>query len=155
MTANVSKNILGCFVMGQATYPDSDQDTKEEASKKGQLFRRYIWGESGICDTLKALNHEDYGADLVMVLFQFYVNPIPYLRQHLTEIESYRRNEKAIGIPIIVNDENFFDKSEDERRDFLRKAILQKLDLLEQVVRRKKLDTNISLLKADVERILV
>lgn len=150
-----SENILGCYVSSHASLRRSNQKAIDPAEEKGELFRSYIWGKTGICDTLKTLRHEDYGADLLMVLFQFYVNPVPYLRQHLMEIESYRRNEKAIGIPIIINDKNFFDKSEDERRDFLKKTILQKLDLLEQVVRRKKLDTNVSLLKADVERILI
>jgi hypothetical protein len=150
-----SENILGCYVSSHASLRRSSQETIDPAERKGELFRSYIWGEVGICDTLKTLRHEDYGTDLVMVLFQFYVNPVPYLRQHLAEVEPYRRNEKAIGIPIVVNDENFFDKSENERRDFLRKTILQKLDLLEQVVRRKKLDTNVSLLKADVVKIFV
>ncbi|MBK7707790.1 MAG: hypothetical protein IPJ30_19075 [Acidobacteria bacterium] len=117
-------------------------------------FDLYIWGDKGISKRLNVLINETYGIDVKLILLQFYVNPIPYLRQHLKEIEGYRRKEKSIGIPIIVNDENFFSKSETERFEFLKVSILQKLDLLAEVVRKKKLDTNIELLKADVEKVL-
>ena len=81
---------------------------------------------------------------MMMILFEFYVNPIPYLQQNLKEMGSYRKNEKSIGIRIIVTDENFFSKSEEERYIFLKQSILQKLDLLAEVVKKKKLDTKAS-----------
>jgi hypothetical protein len=150
----VNENILGCYVSSHSSLRRSGEATVE-SEDKGALFRNYIWGgEAGFCDTLKTLKHEDYGKDLILILFQFYVNPVPYLRQHLKEIERYRRNERAIGIPIIVNDDNFFDRSEDERREFLKRTILQKFDLLQQVVKRNKLDTDVQALKRDVEHIL-
>lgn len=74
---------------------------------------------------------------------------------NLKEIENYRKNEKPIGIPIIVNDDNFFSKSESERYDFFRETILQKLDLLSSVVTKKKLDTNMSLLKKELKMVLI
>lgn len=151
---NENKNILGCFVSSYASLRESDQKTTDPAEQKGELFRSYIWGETGIGDTLKKLRHEDYGKDLVMILFQFYVNPIPYLLENLKEIENYRRKEKAIGIPIIVDDENFFNKSEEERQKFLKHSIFQRLDVLARVVKQKKLDTNIDLLKSDLLKIL-
>lgn len=135
-------NILGCFV---------SSNRKDEMAPN---FDLYIWGDKGISKRLNVLINETYGIDMMLILLQFYVNPIPYLRQHLKEIEGYRRNEKSIGIPIIVNEENFFSKSESERFEFLKRSILEKLDLLSEVVRKKKLDTNVSLLKADVERVL-
>jgi hypothetical protein len=62
--------------------------------------------------------------------------------------------EKAIGIPIIVNDENFFNKSEEGRYSFLKQSIFQKLELLAEVVRKKKLDTKMDLLKSDLQKLL-
>jgi len=100
------------------------------------------------------LTNETYGKDLMIILFQFYVNPLPIELQNLKEIEPYRKKEKAIGIPIIVNDENFFSKSEEGRYNFLKQSILQKLDLLAEVVKKKKLDTNMEQLKTDVQEIL-
>lgn len=138
---NTNENVLGCFV--SSTIGD----------EKGALFRLYIYGKNNLIETLKILKHEDYGEDLKLILFQFYINPIPYMLEHLKPIENYRKNEKSIGIPIIVNDENFFSKSESERYDFLREMILQKLDLLAGVVKKKKLDTNMELLKSDLKNI--
>ncbi len=151
---NNDKNIFGCYVSITQAYPDADQQIKDLAREQGQLFRTYIWGEKGICDTLKALNQDDYGKDLNLALFQFYVNPIPSMEQALKQIDAYRANEKSIGIPIIINNGNFFSKSEEERYDFLKQSILQKLDLLVEVVKKKKLDTKMDLLKADLQRIL-
>ena len=152
---------LGCFISGPAIIYDANKTEKErlieqeDKSKIGELFRSYIWSESesGISNILKKLKNKDYGEDMAIILFQFYLNPIPYELQHLKPIENYRKNEKSIGIPIIVNDENFFSKSESERYDFFRDSILQKLDLLAEVVKKKKLDTNMELLKSDLENI--
>ncbi|MDR0575277.1 MAG: hypothetical protein LBG96_14875 [Tannerella sp.] len=145
-----SINIFGCFVSITEAYPDVSQAIKDLASEQGDLFRIYIWGNKGLCDTLKKLKHEDYGRDLKLALFQFYVNPIPIQVQSLKAIENYRKKEKSIGIPIIITEENFFSKTDKERYDFLQESILQKLDLLAEVVKKKKLDTNVSLLKSDL-----
>lgn len=134
--------IIGCFA--STTMGD----------EQGVLFRTYIWGDEGIGNVLKALSYENYGNDMKRILFQFYVNPIPYEQQNLKEIEPYRVREKAIGIPIIVTNENFFSKSEEGRYSFIKQSILQKLDLLSEVVKKKKLDTKMDLLKADLEKLL-
>jgi hypothetical protein len=148
-----NSNIFGCFVSsGTANFEDT-QIIKDLAKEKGELFRAYIWGNEGIDIALKKLQHENYGKDLVLILFQFYVNPIPYQLAHIKEIESYRKKEKSIGIPIIVTDNNFFNKSEEGRYSFLKQSILQKMDLLGEVVKSKKLDTNIQLLKIDIEKV--
>jgi hypothetical protein len=148
------ENMIGCYVSTGGLDVGFTKEDEVRASSQGELFRAYVWGENGISDRLRVLINETYGNDMELILLQFYVNPIPYLRQHLKEIEGYRKKEKSIGIPIIVNDENFFNKTESERFEFLKQSILQKLDLLAEVVRKKKLDTNIELLKADVERVL-
>jgi hypothetical protein len=71
----------------------------------------------------------------------------------LKEIERYRPKERTIGIPIIIHDENFFNRTDFERRKFLKDVILEKLDLLANVVKRNKLDTDIELLKSDVQKL--
>jgi hypothetical protein len=145
---------LGCYVSYPSLVYGASEKEKELAREKGDLFSSYIWGEKGISDNLKTLRNEIYGKDMSIILFQFYVKPIPYLQQGLKEIESYRKNEKSIGIPIIVNDENFFSQTEEERYSFLKQSILQKLDLLAEVVKKKKLDTKMDLLKADLQKVL-
>lgn len=148
------KNIFGCYVSYPSLLYDSTEQQKVLAKNQGDLFREYIWGDRGICGKLKKLNNEDYGKDLKLVLFQFYVNPIAYELDNLKAIERYRKNEKSIGIPIIVKDENFFSKSEEARNRFLKESIFQKLTLLAEVVQNKKLDTNMDLLISDLENLL-
>jgi len=138
----VNESILGCFA------------SMNNVDLNGDLFNFYLWEKPAIANILKSLIFNKYGYDMETILFKFYINPIPYLLEHLKEIENYRRNEKSIGIPIIVTNDNFFNKAEAERWQFLKNIIMQKLDVLEMVVKKKKLDTNMQLLKADVKEAL-
>ena len=139
-------SIFGCFVK---TTADSTLNNEEQVFEKGKLFRTYIFGEKGIKQQVKELKNTTYGKNLKLILFQFYV----YLLQDLEPVD-YRKKEKSIGIPIVINDENFFDKSEEERHSFLRESILQKMDLLAEVVKRSKIDTNVEKLKVDLKAVL-
>ncbi|CAM4390447.1 hypothetical protein [Zobellia nedashkovskayae] len=96
---------------------------------------------------------QDYGTDIKLILFEFNVNPIPYLRGNLKEIGSYRRKEKSIGIPTIIDDENFFQLNESEQWNFLNEKIVAKLLLVKEKVKRNKLDFNIDGLITDVKKI--
>lgn len=151
---NDDKNIFGCFVSYPSLMFDATEEQRVNAKNQGDLFRTYVWGDKGICDTLKKLNNADYGNDLKLALFQFNVNPMEMVKQALKEIEPYRKNEKSIGISIIITDENFFSKTEEGRYSFLKQSIFQKLDLLAEVVKKKKLDTKMDLLKADLQKVL-
>jgi hypothetical protein len=139
-------SLFGCFVK---TTADSTFNNEEQVFEKGKLFRTYIFGEKGIDKQLKEIRNIDYGSDLELILFQFYV----YLLQDLEPME-YRKREKSIGIPIVIDDKNFFDKSEEERYSFLKQSIFQKLDLLAEVVKKKKLDTKMEQLKTDLQKLL-
>jgi hypothetical protein len=150
----LNDKFLGCYISYPSLVYGASENEKEFAREQGDLFSSYIWGEDGICDSFKKLKHENYGKDILVILFQFYVKPIPYLSQNLKEIDNYRKNEKSIAIPIIVTDENFFSKSEMGRYSFLKQTIFQKLDLLAEVVKKKKLDTNTELLNGDLSKIL-
>jgi len=150
--AENDNTIFGCFI-STSRYPDADLQTVKTLEKKWELFDTYIWGDFGISEPLKTLKRSDYGKDLQLALFQFYVLPLLEQLVYLKDIERYRPKERAIGIPIIIHDQNFFDRSDFERRRFLKDVILEKLDLLALVVKRNKLDTNIALLGADVERL--
>ena len=150
---NEKNEIFGCFV-SQPTDSRWSQEKLDFIMKQGEEFRGYIWGRRGISELLKKLDRSNYGKDLELVLFQFYVKPIPELLTCLKEIEAYRKKERATGIPIIINDENFFSKTERGRYDFLGEIILAKMNLLAEVVKRRKLDTNMSLLVSDLKKII-
>lgn len=123
----------------------------DESSQKNVMD--YLWGENGLNSKLKTIKWLSYGEDFHLVLFEFYVNPIPYERNALREIGNYRRKEKSIGIPIIL-DEVFFQLDEIDRQTFLKTIILNKLDLLKEKIKRNKLDLNIISLKQNVELLL-
>ena len=141
-------NILAFFLSYPSLPIDASEEASEEAIKRGDEFRTYIWGEKGIDVFLKSLSYVNYGKDLKRILFQFYIMPCDYERIHIKEIEQYRKKEKAIGIPIII-ERSFFQFSETERRKFLVSSMLSKFNLLGNVVKNKKLDTNMTKLVRD------
>ena len=146
-----NNEILGCYVQFGFDSNLSEQDFND----LDKIFTPYIWGKKGVATILKELKKNSYyGKDLELALFQFYVKPTPLELERLKEIGRFSNKEKSIGIPIVVTDENFFSKSEEGRYGFLKEAIMQKLDLLAEVVKKKKLDTNMEQLKTDLEKIL-
>ncbi|WP_033962354.1 hypothetical protein [Psychroserpens jangbogonensis] len=150
----MSSNIIGCFISGPALYHNSSEKEKEISTQKGELFREYIWGENALNKKLESLKHSKYGKDLILVLFQFMLNPIQEELDYLKEIERFRSKEKSIGIPVIINNDNFYNQPEKERQEFIKRTLISKLDLLDSVVKRNKLDTKLSLLKTDLREVL-
>jgi hypothetical protein len=142
-------NIFGCF-MKVGFDPNLSEQEFEDIDN---AFFSYIWGDKGISDILAKLKHEDYGKDLELALFEFNVKPSQDELRHIREIDYYRKKEKSIGIPVIVTDENFFNQSEEGRYEFLKQTILRKLDLLAAVVKRRKMDTRMELLKSDLQKL--
>lgn len=143
-------NIFGCFLSYQSLMYDATDKQKEIAKEQGDLFHSYIWKIGGIDDMLKKLKYETYGTDIKLILLQFYIKPLPFELVNLNKIENYRKNEKSIGIPIIIDDDNFFSKSDKGRYLFIRNILLEKLDMLHTIVKKKKLDTDIDKLKYDL-----
>jgi len=95
-------NILAFFLSYPSLPIDASDESSEEAIKRGDEFRTYIWGEKGIDILLKSLSYIDYGKDLKRILFQFYIMPCGYERIHIKEIEQYRKKENSV-IEIYAN----------------------------------------------------
>jgi hypothetical protein len=142
MTAITDDNIIGFYANFMSGETEQDK------------VKSYLWGVNGLKETLKPLKWQNYGQDFHLILFQVYVKPIPSLRNALREIESYRRKEKSIGIPIIIDQENFFNLNEKDRLKFFQTTIQVKLDLVKEKVKRNKLDLDIDKLKLNVDRLL-
>lgn len=152
MSDNEEK-ILGFFSSCEHEYDESEEEQRYRDEQE-QLFTYYLWGEGGLADKLGPLKHVEYGKDLVRILFQFNLFPSEFSLEHMEGMEKYRAKEKAIGIPLFVTKENFFSKPEVERRKFLHDSMIMKLDLLSEVVKQKKLDTDIEKLKQDIQAAL-
>ena len=127
------QGILGFYASFEHPSDESDK-TERLLDAQTEQFNDYIWGKSGMAERLRVLNYSRYGKDIELILFEFMVFPDQDLIAILPEIEHYRPKEKSIGIPIIVTQENFFDKSEHLRQEFLESSIIAKLDLLTSLV---------------------
>jgi len=140
MTDKIDENIIGFYASFNAG--ETDQE----------LIKNYLWSENGLKNKFVHLKWKNYGQGLQIILFQIYVKPIPYLRKNLREIENYSPKEKSIGIPIILDNENFFKLSEADRQQFFAESIVEKLGLVKLKVKRNKLEFDISQLIADVKK---
>jgi len=131
----------------------SDTSDEEDAQieKIGEEFGEYVWGKTGLAAKLQVLTNNDYGQDLNFILFRFLIFPEDEKLAELEEVEDYDPKEKATAVNIIVDNENFVHKSEVERHKFLHNAILSTLNSLATAIKRKKLDTKIDKLIADVQ----
>lgn len=107
MRQNPDTNIFACFVSYPSFAASVSEQTKDEVIRKGDMFRSYIWGEAGFDRFMKRIPYSNYGQDLKRILFQFYVLPCDYERMHISDIENYRKREKAIGISIIIENDFF------------------------------------------------
>ena len=145
--------IFGCYV-SVSTNATMDKDKQELSFEKGRLFRKYIWSEEGINNILKKVVFNSYGKDIKLILFEFYVNPIIEQLKYIEKGISYKRKEKSIGIPIVITDDNFFSKSERERKRLLESIIFEKLALLIEYVEKKKLDIQIELIIKDLQQVI-
>lgn len=151
MRQQTDTNIFACFVSYPSLVADVSEQTKDEAIKKGDMFRSYIWGEAGLDRFLKKIQYSDYGQDLKRILFQFYVLPCDYERVHIRDIENYRKREKAIGISIII-ESDFFQYSDAQRKCILVSSIISTLEGLKDVIEKNRLDTNIEQLVLDLKQ---
>lgn len=146
-------NILGFYSSVEHQYLETEAQA-EKVDAQDEEFRSYVWGKNGVSDKVLALKHSDYGRDLELILFEFYIFPNETVIAHLKELGSYRPKEKSIGIPVVITHHNFFDKSDANRHKFLSDTILARLEALAALVKRRKLDTNMDKLLADVKDIL-
>lgn len=151
MRQQTDTNIFACFVSYPSLVADVSEQIKDEAIKKGDMFRSYIWGEAGLDRYLKNIQYSDYGQDLKRILFQFYALPCDYERVHIRDIENYRKREKAIGISIII-ESDFFQYSDAQRKCILVSSIISKIEGLKDVIEKNRLDTNIEQLVLDLKQ---
>lgn len=148
--------IIGFFVSYQSLIAGFTESEKEKVETQGKSFENYIWHDSDSLDRrLENIVFSDFGFDLELILFEFYINPLECEKKyHKKEIGNYDKNEKSVGIPVFVTDESFFDKSDDEKRKFLNKVIIDRLILLKEMVKKKKLDTDVDKLIDVVQSLL-
>ena len=139
MTVIAEDNIYGFFA---SLYCD---ETEQE------LVTSFLWSGSGLKEKLKPLKWYNYGQDFHLILFQFYVNPPVSLHGTLRAIENYRKKEKSIGVPIILDESNFFNLNEVAKYACMQNIIIDKLALLKL---KNKLDLDIDRLSTDTYRLL-
>lgn len=148
----IENNIFACFISYPSLTADASDDKKEEAEKRGDIFRSYIWGDDGIDSLIKQISYYDYGRDIRRILIQFYVMPCDYERMNIKEVESYRKKEKSIAVSIII--EEYFFNTVKDRKDIISSSIISSIEKLENIIRKRNLDTNIKQLVSDLRNIL-
>ena len=128
---------------------------KSGGQKASEEFSPYIFGENGLRNALKVgLQNKHYSSELNLILIKFYVDgeivKFPIKQRRLSNYSSKNRD---IAVDCFINDHNFFNRNELERRLELIKAISTSIPLV-----RTRLDQKITLdwdsLKQDVESIL-
>ncbi len=119
------------------------------AMSQGNEFRQLLYGDKGMLSPLKDLSATDYGHDMEHIAFDFHINPCDYEINEIRAVGTYRKKGHSIDVAVIVG-EDFFRKSHEERRQWIREQILERIRQVGQVVSHQKLDTDIERLLADI-----
>lgn len=132
-------NILAFFLSYPSLPIDASDEASEEAIKRGDEFRTYIWGEMGIDVLLKSLSYIDYGKDLKRILFQFHIMPCDYERIHIKEIEQYRKKRKSNRNTYYCRTLFFFSFQKQREENFLYLQCSQNLTYWEMLSKTRNL----------------
>ncbi len=145
----MQNDMIGCFVSGPNHIFGELESIRLKKEEKGKTFRSFIWGEQGLDKIFKKLEAQNCGVDIELILLQFYVEPLKIERDNMKEIFEYRRKERSVGVPIIIESE-FFSLSSPKKIKYLERKVFEALDKVNELVNSKNLDTNISLLKSEL-----
>ena len=149
--------IIGFYIRQNTNPLNVINQVETEDDTQNDLFRQYIWGNDGnggLANLFKKLQKETYGSNLKLILFQFNVNPDSTWPAISKEVENYSSKEHSIGAWITVTKDNFFSKNEEERAQFIKTSMLNRLETVKERVKANKLDTNMDLLIEDVGKLL-
>lgn len=145
--------IIGFFSL--LTIPSDASDEEEIYYEKlADEFQDYLWGKNGINKKLEKLNSQIYGNDICLILFEFNLFSSDISMKASVANKPYRPKEKSYSVPIEVNSQNFFEKTEPNRNIFLHTTILDKLEQLALYVKANNLDTKIDKLITDVRKLI-
>ncbi len=147
-------SIIGFFMSVSHMYNEGEK-VERQIDSQFEEFATYISATNGLANTLRTLNRSDYGRDITLILFQLYVFPSDTELSYVKELERYRPSEKSVGASIVITNDNFFNNTDEQRRSFLRTSIMNRLDLLDNMVKRRKFDTDMSKLKLNVHDALL
>ena len=142
--------LLGCYV-STSTNSTLDKYYQELAFEKGKIFRDYIFGKNGLKNIINKLNSENYGNEINLILFEFYINPVEQYFNYINKRINYRKKEKSIGIPVVITDEIFFNQSENKRLKYLKDIIFEKLVFLSEYIKNKKINMKIDIMINDLQ----
>ncbi len=86
-----------------------------------QMFSPYLWGENGFSTLFESkFINKDYGSNLNLLLIKYYVEGrFDIHGPENFKLGNYSRKNKNIAVDVAVKKENFHNKNEFERREFV------------------------------------
>jgi hypothetical protein len=118
------------------------------------IFRPYIYTENGIATFIDRYLKDNYGTGLNLILFSWICYEPGSVITPLFRRVRYRKSEGSVEVKVNVTYENFFGKSEEERRLFVVESIEIGLSLVRDKLRwKKEIDFDFDLLAKDFQQI--
>lgn len=109
-----------------------------------EMFTPYIWQEHGLGTLFeKRFLNNDYGSDLKLLLIMFYVEgKFEINGPELPKVSNYSKKNKNIRVAITARPEQFHNKNEFERREFIVDSTINAIKLVRDKVAKKRLNIN-------------
>jgi hypothetical protein len=117
-----------------------------------EMFTPYIWEEHGFDSVLKnKFLKANYGPDLNLLLIMYYVEgKFDINGPEFLKVSNYSHKNKNISVAIMVRSEQFHNRNEFERREFIIDSTIKAIDQVRAKLEKKKLNIRFDELMSDI-----
>jgi hypothetical protein len=123
----------------------------------GELFRTYVWGESGFFTLFDSCVHGHTHAreGLKVILFEFYVEGRlqMWIPKRLS-LSNYSPKDRSIGVYVPVTRSVFHTRADRQRRGFIADQLRSGLGLVESRMKRRNFGVDFAALRKEVESVI-
>lgn len=147
--------ILGLSVSVSLLAYEKDVEIIKYRAAMADRFIAYAYGNDSQIGLHKILDKidGDYSTDLDLILFFFKVNPTEN-EPPKKDLDYYRPKGKAMTAWIIINGDNFFNRSASQQNTFVNNEILDRLEQIKQPFSKGKVIVDMDRLIQDTKLIL-
>jgi hypothetical protein len=115
-----------------------------------EMFTPYVWGQNGLGTRLVKELRQEYGSDLKLLLIMYYIEgKFAVNGPEQAKVNSYSNKNKDISVAISVTSKLFHLRNEFERREFIVDSSLFAIQMVEEKLKKRKLQIDFYMLSQD------
>jgi hypothetical protein len=119
------------------------------------MFTPYIWQEHGLATLFEnTYSNKSYGPDLKLLLIMYYVEgKFDINGPWFPKVSNYSSKNKNINVAFTVKPEQFHNRNEFERREFVLDSTINAVKLVKDKLQKRNLDIKFDELISDINSV--